>query len=450
VGSTATTEPAASSADPALPVGAEAGEYRIEAAIGKGGFGTVYRAVHPVIGKQVAIKVLAHRFSADPAIVSRFQAEAKAVNQIKHRNIIDIFSFGRLADGRSYYVMEFLEGEPLDRVIAPGPMALSEAIPILRGLARALDAAHAKGIAHRDLKPENVFLARDPDGETYPKLLDFGIAKLLAPDPEADVRHHTGTGVPIGTPMYMSPEQCRGREVDHRTDVYSFGVMTYRMLTGAYPFTGDFMELMMQHTNEQPVPPSRHAPSLPPTVDDAIAWMMKKDPEQRPQSVLDAVVALDPRVPSTGPHRMPRPSQAPTIERGDRATALAATMLPSGKPRSRVRWIAALAISVAAATGIAWYVSSQHDSKTAPAPIATPEPAPARIEPPAPAPAPTAPAPTAPTVAPDPAPPTVVAKPAHHYRTTPAIDARVAEPAAGSEDDGRGAIIHLPHDSFAK
>ena len=164
--STGTAEPTAIGAnDQDLSAGTEVGEYRIERVLGKGGFGVVYAAVQPVIGKQVAIKLLARKYSADQDIVSRFVAEARAVNQIRHRNIIDIFSFGQLPDGRHYYVMEYLDGEPLDTHLRTyGAMPLEEAIPILRAIARALDAAHGKGIAHRDLKPENIFLANDPDG----------------------------------------------------------------------------------------------------------------------------------------------------------------------------------------------------------------------------------------------------------------------------------------------
>src|SRR5688572_23798777 len=154
-----------------LAAGYAVGEYVVESLIGAGGFGTVYRARHPLIGKLAAVKVLSPQFSADPEMVSRFVDEARAVNQIRHRNIIDIFSFGQLADDRSYYVMELLDGQPLDEVIAArGALALADAIPILRGVARALDAAHAKGVAHRDLKPENVFLARESDGTEFPKL----------------------------------------------------------------------------------------------------------------------------------------------------------------------------------------------------------------------------------------------------------------------------------------
>src|SRR5258706_7712406 len=159
--------------DPDLDGGQAIGEYRIEGKVGQGGFGTVYRAVHPLIGKVVAIKVLARKYSVDPEMVSRFIAEARSVNQIRSRFIIDIFLFGTLDDGRAYYVMEFLDGEALDATLERrGRLPLEEALPILRAIARALDAAHAKGIAHRDLKPENIFLVRDTDSaETWPKLL---------------------------------------------------------------------------------------------------------------------------------------------------------------------------------------------------------------------------------------------------------------------------------------
>jgi eukaryotic-like serine/threonine-protein kinase len=233
-----------------LEAGHRVGEYEIEAKIGEGGFGSVFRAVHPVIGKVVAIKVLHRRYSAQPEMVRRFVAEARAVNQIRHRNIIDIFAFGQLEDGRHYYVMEYLEGSTLEEHITQGgPMGLADCIPILRRLARALDAAHAKGIAHRDLKPDNVFMAVDEEGGSQPKLLDFGIAKLLSE--EAPEKFKTRTGAPIGTPQYMSPEQCRGRGVDHRTDIYGFGIMAYRMLTGVLPFDGeDYMEILLAHLQQ--------------------------------------------------------------------------------------------------------------------------------------------------------------------------------------------------------
>lgn len=281
------TGPVATDAD--LEAGKLIGEYQICDVIGRGGFGTVYRAVHPLIGKQVAIKVLAWRYATDPAVVARFGAEARAVNQIAHHNIIDIFAFSQLGDGRYFYVMELLDGEPLDRYLKrSGPLPLERALEILRPIARALDAAHAKGIVHRDLKPENVFLGLQPDGSTSPKLLDFGIAKLL--DQSVDHGPHTATGIPIGTPAYMSPEQCRGRDVDHRTDIYAFGVLAYLVLTGALPFAHDeYMETILMHLQAEPKRPSEHVPALA-RLDGALLQALAKDPARRPvtvSSVLD-------------------------------------------------------------------------------------------------------------------------------------------------------------------
>ncbi|MBV8758688.1 MAG: protein kinase [Deltaproteobacteria bacterium] len=305
-----TTGAPSTTADLDLQAGEQVGEYVVEGKLGQGGFGAVFKAQHPLIGKVVAIKVLARKFSVDPEMVARFIAEARAVNQIRHRNIIDIFSFGQLADGRHYYVMEYLEGEPLDALIDQQKLLVPQvALPILRQVARALDAAHGKGIAHRDLKPENVFLGRDPDGDGFTvKLLDFGIAKLLAADDGSKVK--TRTGMPIGTPYYMSPEQCRGKDVDHRTDYYAFGIVTYQLLTGAYPFDADdFMTILMKQMSEEPVPPSHVNPALPPAIDEVVAWLMKKDPAQRPPNLVTAVKALEAACEGGG-ISVPRPSAA--------------------------------------------------------------------------------------------------------------------------------------------
>lgn len=280
-----------SAADVDLAAGTMVGEYRIEGKLGEGGFGAVYRAVHPVIGKAAAIKVLSRQWSSNPQMVSRFIAEARAVNQIRHRNIIDIFSFGALADGRQYYVMELLVGQPFDVFVRErGRLAPDVALPILRSVARALDAAHAQGIVHRDLKPENVFLVFDEDGAVQPKLLDFGIAKLLG---EAVSGHKTRTGAPLGTPSHMSPEQCHGRAVDKRTDVYSLGVMTHEVLTGKLPFDGEsLMDILVQHMTAPPPRMSAHCRELPPDLDSPVLHMLAKDPENRPASAGEAVEAL--------------------------------------------------------------------------------------------------------------------------------------------------------------
>ena len=277
--------------DADLQVGEMVGEYRVEAKIGEGGFGKVYRGVHPVIGKRAAIKVLNREYSSNPSVVSRFVSEARAVNQIRHRNIIDIFAFGTLDGGLQYFIMELLDGLTMDAYLEQnGRMTPEQAVPVLMGLARALDAAHASGIAHRDLKPENVFLSFDDEGTCFPKLLDFGIAKLMG---DTTVGHKTRTGAAMGTPLYMSPEQCRGQGVDHRTDIYSFGVMTHEVLTGALPFDGQsMMDLMLKHTSAPPPPMSTVCPDVPAELDGPVLHMLAKEPGERPQSLVQAVTQL--------------------------------------------------------------------------------------------------------------------------------------------------------------
>jgi serine/threonine-protein kinase len=422
---TASTTPAVTGAiagdsDLDLQPGQVVGEYVVEARLGRGGFGAVFKAAHPLIGKVVAIKVLARRFSADPDMVERFQAEARAVNQIRHRNIIDIFSFGTLPDGRAFYVMEYLDGETLGaRLARDGRLALAVAVPILRAIGRALEAAHAQGIAHRDLKPENVFLAADSDGgEPMPKLLDFGVAKLLRPDDGA--KSKTQSGVPIGTPLYMSPEQCRGRAVDHRTDYYAFGVVAYQLLTGVVPIDGeDYMTVLMNQISIEPVPASTRCGELPPAVDDVIAWLMRKDPAERPPSLTVAVQALEaaaglapatratPSSVSVPP--APRASAqafaqtAPSLE-PVRAVAMATgsatvppTLYPPTKKRSAGRTLALVIQLVGALSGLAWVLyaifGSHHDDDDAP----TESPPPAIV---APAPSPVAPATPSPSPSP--------------------------------------------------
>ena len=364
-----TGEPTAIGAtDSALDAGDVVGEYVIERQLGKGGFGTVYGAVHPLIGKQAAIKVLARRYSSDETMVSRFVAEARAVNQIRHRNIIDIFAFGQLADGRHYYVMELLEGESLEQYLRRnGPLSVAEALPILTSIAKALDAAHAKGIAHRDLKPENIFLAIDDEGERFPKLLDFGIAKLMTlEEPSA---HRTATGAPIGTPFYMSPEQCRGKDVDHRTDVYSFGIVAYRLLTGEYPFEAEgYLDLMMLQINAEPVPPSARNPILTPVIDAAISAMMHKDASRRPRTVIQAVAAMSAVGTITPASLQSSLGAAPPL------AAIDATS-PAQVPSRRWAWFATATALVACATVA--YVWTRSGEATVPAvdavtdPIAT-------------------------------------------------------------------------------
>ena len=266
---------------PALPAGFAVGEYRIERPLGQGGMGAVYAARQPEIGARVAVKVLAAELSRDARLVQRFVDEARAVNKIRHPNIIDIFAFGRLVDGRHYFVMELLEGETLAARLERGPLPPSEARRLLLQICEALEAAHQEHIVHRDLKPENLWIATPRHGQPYAKILDFGIAKL-AEDRDASLA--TETGVAMGTAHFMAPEQCRGEPVDARADIYAMGVILYRMWTGRLPFEGaSFLAVVSQQITAAPAPPSVHA-RLPPRLEALILRCLQKDPAARPQS----------------------------------------------------------------------------------------------------------------------------------------------------------------------
>jgi serine/threonine-protein kinase len=296
-----------------------AGEYRLRRKLGEGGFGAVYEAEHPVLKRRAAVKVLHQVAGRDSEAVLRFIAEAQSANQIRSRHITDIFSFGQLADGRHFYVMDLLEGEPLDRYLAReirlDPVST---LQLLRPIAEALDAAHAAGIVHRDLKPQNVFLAFEANGEAVPKLLDFGMAKLLGDSPV-----HTLSGTPLGTPLYMSPEQARGEKVDGRSDVYALGVLCHELLTGRLPITGDStVVVLMAHLVQSAPRISEVCPDLSPELDEPVLRMLDKNPERRPAtagaalaSLLEAAARAGYEVPAGMPRLRPPPAlPAPSVE----------------------------------------------------------------------------------------------------------------------------------------
>jgi tRNA A-37 threonylcarbamoyl transferase component Bud32 len=267
--------------DEALPAGTMVGEFHIIRKLPKGAMGAVYEAVHPVIGKQAAVKVIARRLSSDATSVARFVQEARSVNQIGHVNIVDIFAFGELGDGRPYYVMEWLQGESLYDRLARGALDLQEALEILDPIADALEAAHEKGVVHRDLKPDNVFLVEVRHNRRVVKLFDFGIAKLRGS--HASAPEPTQTGMIMGTPGYISPEQARGKSVDHRTDIYALGCMAFQMVTGRLPFPAESaMDMIALHLTQAPPRPSEQRPELSPALDQLIYKMMAKNVDDRP------------------------------------------------------------------------------------------------------------------------------------------------------------------------
>jgi serine/threonine-protein kinase len=298
------------------------GNYRVSRLLGEGGMGVVYLAQHPVIGRKVAIKLLHAVLARDADIVSRFFNEARAIHMIAHENIVEILDFGQTTDGQPYFIMEYLEGESLSDAVARGPMTPAQVEAIGVQMCRALSAAHAKGIVHRDLKPHNVQLCKKSDGAQQVKILDFGVAKILSsPDGAQSVK--TRTGSLMGTPLYMSPEQCKGSGVlDHRTDIYSLGVMLFEMLAGRPPFVAEGVgELFAKHMLQEAPPLLHFAPATPPHMAAAVMKSLAKDPAERFQSMEEFRKAL------TGEVKLP----VPAVQLGARATELAPTMTMSPK-----------------------------------------------------------------------------------------------------------------------
>ena len=275
-------------------LGTNIGNYAVTAAIGEGGMGSVYLAEHAILGRRAAVKVLRPELSTNSDIVGRFFNEARALTAIRHPSIVEIFDFGYMPDGSAYLVMEYLDGESLGaRCHRLHKLDARHALMLVRQIAGALSAAHERGIVHRDLKPENIFLVRDPEiaGGERIKVLDFGIAKLATPGNHA----RTQTGSMLGTPTYMSPEQCRGAgNVDARADLYTLGCVLFEMLCGQPPFTPDGMgEVIAHHLYFPPPAPRSLEPSLPEGVEQLVLWLLQKDPGARPQTARDVIDAID-------------------------------------------------------------------------------------------------------------------------------------------------------------
>jgi serine/threonine protein kinase len=270
-----------------------AGKYRIEERISEGGMGTVYRATHVLMEKAVAIKVLHPSLAADDKIVARFTREAKAASRISNPHALNVTDFGESENGIVFLVMEYLRGKTLKEVIrGEGPMPLERVVEVTRQICGALDAAHAEGVVHRDLKSDNIMLEEVAGGNDWAKVLDFGIAKILeteGPDPEL-----TAPNLIIGTPQYMSPEQCsQASGIDARSDIYSLGIILYEMLVGHVPFTGESATaIMLKHLQEPPPSVLDERKDLPPSVGQVIARALSKLPEERHESAGELAEAL--------------------------------------------------------------------------------------------------------------------------------------------------------------
>jgi len=306
-------QPAAPPADPLI--GARVGSFQIVRPIGRGGMGTVYLAEHPAIGSKVAIKFLHQSMAADPQLVARFYDEARAVNLIGHDNIVGVYDLSLLPPDRYYYVMEYLEGETLGALLRRGRVPSEIALDVLLQLCDALQCAHERGVVHRDLKPDNVFLVARRGRTHFVKLVDFGIAKL-----RGATGGRTQSGVIVGTPEYMAPEQCDDGPIDPRTDVYALGAMAFELFTGRLPFAGSVTQLLLAQLRTPPPRPSSLAP-VPPALEAAILRAMEKEPGRRFQDMAAFARALresaeeraaSPAAPAPAPAAAPPPPPAPT------------------------------------------------------------------------------------------------------------------------------------------
>ncbi len=392
-------------------LGQHVGKYRIVGKLGAGGMGSVYEAVDESIGRRVALKLLRPELSADPEGAARFRNEARATNIVEHAGLVQIYELGQLENGSLYIVMELLKGESLrarmDR--HGGRLPVADTLRLSRQIASALAAAHERGIVHRDLKPDNIMVVPEPEmpGGERIKLVDFGIAKLFADQTGVSAHIKTQTGVLMGTPLYMSPEQCRGdSSVGDRSDVYSLGVILFQALCGSPPFFAEGMgALIGKHIYE--APPALRSLFVGPGLDAEVAVlvhaMLTKAPEARP-----AMREVAARLEQLGAPRVSVPLQVAGVGMAAPATLITPAALSSlGRaigqtdrpPARRSWWAAALlgGIVIVALVGVALILPPFHSAariRQAPdlwevlAPISAPAVVPAPLPVPAPAPLP--------------------------------------------------------------
>jgi protein kinase-like protein len=336
-------------------IGRTIGDFAIDGVIGAGSFGTVYRGRQLGLDRPVAIKVPSFEIAADPVQAQRFAREARAAARIVHPGVVAIYAVGELDDGRPYLAMQLIDGEPLDRILASGPLPALRALRIVRGVASALSETHAAGVIHRDLKPSNVMWRLDRNGDDRITLVDFGIA-VCRPG-HADASRLTSNGL-IGTPHYMSPELAQGEHVDGRADLYALGCLLFELTTGTTPFDGSGFEVLLAHLG-RPVPRPSERAAVPPVIDQLVEQLMQKRPDDRPASA-DAVVALLDEAITERERRGSGSRRARTTSRITRPGPVAA---PTSRRRTAVIVLAVLAGLALSGAGFAGYRLRGGDSR---------------------------------------------------------------------------------------
>ena len=355
--------------------------YHVVKKLGEGGMGQVYLAEHVKMGRRSAIKVMNPSMTHDPDAVARFNREAANASRITHPNVCAVYDFGETPDGLIYLAMEFIEGEPLTDLIArEGALKVGRAVKIFQQTADALQAAHDLGIVHRDLKPDNIMIAKGRDGSDVVKVVDFGIAKAVGGD-EAGQKV-TKTGLVVGTPEFMSPEQLSGDKLDGRSDLYSLALVLYRMLTGKLPFEAtSVQETMIKRLTDEPTKLALARPDLafPPKLQGVLDRALARTPNERYQSVSEfaadvgkaiGVTAAAPVMDTEGRTQVIGAAEKTKIAEAVPATRVAA----AGKEKKSMMVPVAIGVVVVALGGGAWAVfgrgsnapplSTQHDTTT--------------------------------------------------------------------------------------
>jgi serine/threonine protein kinase len=342
------------------------GQFKILQKIGSGGMGSVYKASQPAMNRMVGVKILHPKLNSRKDLVARFRREARAMSHLSHPNSTKVFLYGALEDGSLYIVMEFLEGKNLNQTVrSEGPFSVARALPILIQVCGALDEAHKAGIIHRDMKPENIFICQQGSLRDYPKVLDFGLAKVTEREMRPGSLVLTQEGMVFGTPEFMSPEQAQGTPLTPASDIYSLAVILYEVLTGKLPFEGKgAMDFIQLHVNGKPIPLNERVPGLtfPPLLGEVLLRALEKKPHDRFASAADFAAAMKavadgrtvlprelqargelpdvtlamPNAP--GPNAKPKPAAAPSDDTTTRASVTDpadAPVRPSQKPTAK-------------------------------------------------------------------------------------------------------------------